>query len=417
MKTYELALKCDRCGKEFSPRTVVTTCPDCGGLLEMQYDIPAMKREIKTIAGNEKLHSMWRYQQFFPYIEPSNIITLGEGCTPLIRSVHLAKKLGTPNLYYKNDTMMPTGSFKDRGFSLAVSYAKELGVKRGFTYSSGNAGSSLSAYASRGNFNALIVVEYIANPVKRALIQLYGAKAAILEYNNFAEISTMLEKAVSQLGLYQFVNFINPIRHEAMKTYAYEIVEDLGRAPDVMIHPVGTGGGIWGTYKGYQELAELGFVDQLPRMMGVQPEAAAHFRVAFDAGLTEAGAYGDCTKTIAQSIASDSPLQGGKRVLKAIYKSGGAALGVTDEEILEAMRDLAQDGIAAEPSSAASVAAFKQAYRKGLIKDDETVVCVITGSGFKQPSAIQQAAGDIEEHVRADVNELAKLLQKAGLAE
>lgn len=412
MASYARVFKCDRCGKEYSLREPLTTCPNCGGLLEVQYDLNAMKQGIKSIGDESGGCSIWRYRQFFPEIKPENIITLGEGCTPLVKSVHLARSLGIENLYYKNDTMMPTGSFKDRGFSLAVSYAKDLGVKRGFTYSSGNAGSSFAAYSYRGEFNALVLVEYIANPVKKAMIQLYGAKTAVLDYDNFAQISTMLEQAVKKLGLYQFVNFINPIRHEAMKTYAYEIVEELGRAPDAMFHPVGTGGGIWGAYKGYQELATLGFSNIIPRMYGVQPSAAAHFKAAFDAGRNTAGAFGDCTKTIAQSIASDSPIQGGERVLKAIYESRGAALGVEDSEILEAMQDLARDGIAAEPSSAASVAAFKQAYRSGQIHSNETVVCVITGSALKQPTAIQQAAGAPTLHVRADVDALAELLEQ-----
>lgn len=415
MIAYATGLKCDSCEAEFSIREPLGTCPECGGLLEVQYDMDAMKNGVKAISGDCKYNSIWRYRQFFPAIEEKNIITLGEGCTPLVKSVHLAKKLGIPNLYYKNDTMMPTGSFKDRGFSLAVSYAKELGVKRGFTYSSGNAGSSFAAYSSRGMLNSLVLVEYIANPIKRAMIQLYGATTVILDYDNFDQISSMLEQAVKKLNLYQFVNFINPIRHEAMKTYAYEIVEELGRVPDAMFHPIGTGGGIWGAYKGYHELAYLGFTASIPRMYGVQPEAAAHFKFAFERGKTEAGPYGDCTKTIAQSIASDSPIQGGRRVLKAIYESGGAALGVEDPEIIEAMRELAKDGIAGEPSSAAAVAGVIQAYKKGLIKSTDTVVCTITGSALKQPSAIELAAVEPRRHIRADVNELSELIEEINM--
>ncbi len=415
MAGYAMGLKCDSCGGEFSLRDPLTTCPNCGGLLEVQYDMAAMRRELKVIGGSPEYDSIWRYRQFFPSVEEQNIVTLGEGRTPLVKSVHLAGKLGIDNLYYKNDTMMPTGSFKDRGFSLAVSYAKELGVRRGFTYSSGNAGASFAAYSSRGMFNALALVEYIANPVKKAMIQLYGAQAAVLDYDNFGQITAILEQAAERLGLYQFVNFINPIRHEAMKTYAYEITEQLGRVPDAMFHPVGTGGGIFGAYKGYCELAHLGFTDQIPRMYGVQPAAAAHFKAAFDAGLPEAAAYGDCTKTIAQSIASDSPIQGGRRVLRAVYQSGGAALGVEDGDILEAMRDLAKDGIAGEPSAAAPVAAFKQAYEKGLVKASDTAVCVITGSAFKQPGAIKEAAGEPVTHIRADIDELEKLIVRLRL--
>ncbi len=410
MKNYAAALLCDDCGREYGLRERLNTCPACGGLLEVQYDMAAMKRDIRRIATDERVHSMWRYRAFFPGMADANVVTLGEGCSPLVKSVHLGPSLGLENIYFKNDTMMPTGSFKDRGFSLAVSYAKEIGVTRGFTYSSGNAGASLSAYASRGGLDVLVCVECVASETKQAMVGLYGARTAVLEFERFAQIETMLARASKELGLYQFVNFINPIRHEAMKTYAYEIVEELGRAPDAMFHPVGTGGGIWGAWKGYRELGALGLSDRLPRMVGVQPAVTAHFREAFAQGRREAGAYGDPAKTIAQSIAADSPIQGGRRVLRAIYDSNGLAMGVAEEEILDAMRDLAREGIAGEPASAASVAALKQARRSGWLKDGETVVCVITGSALKQPSAVMKAAGVPKERLHADYESLRALL-------
>lgn len=415
MKSYASCLVCDACGREFSLREPLTTCPSCGGLLEVQYDTAAMRQGIRSVAANDRLHSIWRYRSFFPEMSDESIVSLGEGCTPLVHSVHLGRKIGIPNLYFKNDTMMPTGSFKDRGFSLAVSYARDLRIERGFTYSSGNAGASFSAYSARSGFRALVCVEYVASDTKKAMIHLYGAQTAVLEFEHFEEISAMLDRASRELGLYQFVNFINPIRHEAMKTYAYEIYEDLGRAPDAMFHPVGTGGGLWGAYKGYKELSMLGMTDRVPRMFAVQPAVTAHFREAYRKGLKEAGPYGDPSKTIAQSIAADSPLQGGRRILKAVYESNGAAMGVTEEEILSAMLDLAHEGIAAEPASAASVAAVKQAAAQGLLSEKDTVVCVITGSGLKQPAAAVRAAGLPKRTIRADFDALAGLLADCGL--
>lgn len=415
METYARCFICDDCKKEYDLRAPLTTCPECGGLLEVRYDLPAMKRGIRKVAGCEKEHSIWRYRQFFPQMEDASIVSLGEGCTPLTRSVHLGPALGLKQLYFKNDTMMPTGSFKDRGFSLAVSYARDLGIQRGFTYSSGNAGASFAAYASRSGFNALVCVEYIANDTKKAMIHIYGAKTAVLEFDCFEQIASMLDKASRHLGLYQFVNFINPIRHEAMKTYAYEIFEDLGRAPDAMFHPVGTGGGLWGAYKGYQELYALGMTDRIPRMYCVQPEATAHFQKAFQKGALTAAPYGDVTRTIAQSIASDSPLKGGRRILRALYDSQGSALGVTEDEILAAMRDLAREGIAAEPSSAASVAAVKRAVAEGTLHSDDTVVCVITGSALKQPDAVLAASGLPTKTIHADYQALKQLLERSGL--
>jgi threonine synthase len=389
----------------------LNTCPDCGGLLEVQYDLAAMKRDLSPgmFAGRDR--SIWRWHEFYPVGDPECVVTLGEGGTPLIKSVHAARELGLANLYFKNDTLMPTGSFKDRGFSLAVSFAKLLGIERGLTYSSGNAGSSFAAYASRAGIHATVLVEYLANPLKQALIAFYGAHTATLYFDSMDEITAMLEQAVKELGLYQFVNFINPVRHEAMKSYAYEIAEAFGWcAPDVMVHPVGTGGGIWGAWKGYRELRELGWIDALPRMAAVQPEATAPIPRAFQAGQREAGRHGDPTKTIAQSIAADSPIQGGERVLKAVYDSGGFASAVSDEDIVEAMKLLGRDGICAEPASAAALAAVKQAVRNGTIGADERVVCIVTGSGLKQAHIIQEAVPAPDLKVQASYADLQRLL-------
>jgi threonine synthase len=354
---------------------------------------------------------MWRWHEFYPLHDSSHIVTLGEGGTPLIKSVYAGPKLGLTQLYFKNDALMPTGSFKDRGFSLAVSFAKEVGVKRGLTYSSGNAGSSFAAYASRAGIDSTVLVEYLANPVKKSMIALYGARTATLYFKTMMEITSMLEQGVRELGLYQFVNFINPVRHEEMKSYAYEISQQLGwKAPDLFVQPVGTGGGIWGAWKGFNELRQLEWIDSVPKMVAVQPDATGPIVRAFKKGLQTAERYGDSSKTIAQSIAGDAPIQGGERVLKAIYDSEGFAELVTDDEILESMLWLGKEGISAEPASAATLAAVKRGVHEGLIRPDERVVCVITGNGLKQPSAIQQAVSGSDLKLNANFQELSQLL-------
>ena len=406
-----VCFECDDCGAEIDLRQPVNLCPHCGGMLEVRYDPEKMKQSADVMRHYQR-GSIWRYRDFFPAVSDGHIVTLGEGGTPLVKSRWLGPSLGIENLYFKNDTLMPTGSFKDRGFSLAVSYASEIGVKRGLTYSSGNAGASFSAYSARAGFPGLVLVEYLASDTKKAMILLYGAKAAILEYENFDQISAMLDGAVQELGCYMFVNFINPVRHEAMKTYAYEIYGELGRVPDYSFHPVGTGGGLWGTWKGYQELAAMGVTDKLPHMVGVQPSAVCWLKQAIDTGAQEGSLYGDSTKTIAQSISGNSPLHGGRRLLSAVRNSGGMAMAVTDEEILEAMRDLGREGIGAEPSSAAGVAAFKQAAKAGKIRSTDTAVCVITGTALKQPAIVQRATNMPQRRVRADVDALRTLLEE-----
>lgn len=409
--SYATSYICDGCSESFDLNRPLNTCPNCEGLLEIQYDLQRMKRELNPAMFENRIPSMWRWHEFYPLKDSSNLVTLGEGGTPLIRSVYAGRQLGLPELYFKNDTLMPTGSFKDRGFSLAVSVAKELGITRGLTYSSGNAGSSFAAYAARAGIDAAVLVEYLANPVKKSMIGLYGANTATLYFESMNDITKMLAEGVKRLGLYQFVNFINPVRHEAMKSYAYEIAQALDwTAPDVMVHPVGTGGGIWGAWKGFGELLELGWIDSAPRMVAVQPDATGPIVRAFRQGSRTAERHGDSTKTIAQSISGDAPIQKGERVLNAVYESGGFAETVTDEEILEAMRWLGSEGISAEPASAASLAAVKKGVEQGRILSSDRVVCIITGTGLKQPAAIQKAVPESELKLNADFQQLSDLL-------
>lgn len=391
----------------------LNTCPACGGLLEVQYDLARLRSTVDRDALGSKLRSIWRWRQMLPLPPEACAFSLGEGGTPLVPSVYAGPRLGLRRLFFKNDTLMPTGSFKDRGFSLAVSFAHHLGLGEGLTYSSGNAGASFAAYAARASMRALVLVEHLANPLKMATIALLGASAAVLDFDSMDEINRMLAEAVQNDGLYQFVNFVNPIRHEAMKTYAYEIAEALDwTAPDIEVHPVGTGGGLWGAWKGYCELQTLGWTTGLPRMVGVQPDTSAHILEAFRKGLPRAGRFGDSTLTIAQSIAADAPIQGGERVLRALYDSDGWAEGVTDAEIIDAMRWLGREGIAAEPAAAASLAAVRKGVDEGLITSDQSVICIVTGSGLKQPSAIQTAVGVPQLRIRANYAELRALLSE-----
>ena len=398
-----------RCGAEVALREQVTLCPKCGGLLEVVYDMRGLRRSAHLFREFRQ-DSIWRWRDFFPAVKDEHIVSLGEGGTPLIKSKYLGPALGIENLYFKNDTLIPTGSFKDRGYSLAVSYAMEIGVKRGITYSSGNAGASFAAYSARAGFPGLVMVEYLASPTKKAMIMLYGAKSAVLHFKDFAQVAKLLEYAVGELGCYAFVNFINPIRHEAMKTYAYEIYSQLRRPPDWSFHGTGTGGGVYGAWKGYRELAEIGVTDRIPRMAAVQPESVAWIKAAIDSGAEEGALFGEVGHTIAQSICGNSPLQGGKRLLRCIRESGGLAMAVTDDEILEAMQDLGHEGIAAEPSSAATVAACKQAVKAGRIHAHETVVCTITGTAFKQPSVVERLVSAPQHTLEATNEDLRKLL-------
>jgi threonine synthase len=384
-------LTCDDCGRSHPLDRAVTLCSDCGGLLEYRYDL-AKAGDIAAYAASNRALGMWRWRALLPPVADDALTTLGEGDTPLISAGRLGEQLGLPHLWFKNDAMMPTGSFKDRGFALAISVARTHGLTSGFTYSSGNAGASFAAYAARAGMQATVFVEAAANETKVATICLYGARVYRLHYETSAQIFDALDQ-LARAGHYSFVNFINPVRHEAMKTYAYEICERLNwKAPDVMVHPVGTGGGLYGAWKGFQELRKLGLIDRLPRMIGVQPAVCAPLVDAIANNRDSAIRTGDASLTMAQSMAGDSMIHGARRILRAIRESNGTAIAATEAQIAEAIAQLATTGIAAEPSAAAPLVAIHSARAQGLIDADETVVAVVTGSALKQPGVVQQIA-------------------------
>jgi threonine synthase len=408
-ETAAVGLRCDDCGCEADLDHPVTLCVRCGGLLEYEYDLNRID-DLAGYAAARRGSGMWRWRPLLPLPAAAAEVSLGEGDSPLIEAHALAARLGLRGLRLKNDAMMPTGSFKDRGFALAVSVAVAHRLTAGFTYSSGNAGASFAAYAARAGLRATVFVEAAANETKVATISLYGAAVYRLHYDSSAEIFAALDE-LARHGAYSFVNFINPVRHEAMKTYAYEVCEQLDwQVPDVMVHPVGTGGGLWGAWKGFGELRALGLIDRLPRMIGVQPAVCAPLVDAFEHNRTETGTVGDATRTCAQSIAGDSMIHGGRRLLRALRESGGAAIAVSEDEITNAVRDLGAAGIAAEPSAAAPVAALATARDRGLVGADETVVAVITGTALKQPEAVRRIALARRGDVRADPGEWLRLL-------
>lgn len=398
-------LHCDDQGHALPLDEPATVCPVCGSLLEIAYDLDRAPADLFQRAVRDRSLGIWRWRALLPLPDDAAAVTLGEGDTPLLPAPDLARRLGLGRLWLKNDALMPTGSFKDRGFALAVSVARHYGLTRGFTYSSGNAGASFAAYAAKAGMRATVFVESAANEAKVAAISLYGARVYRLHYDSSVQIFATLDELARQ-GEYSFVNFVNPVRHEAMKTYAYEIVEQLGGVvPDVMVHPVGTGGGLWGAWKGFRELRDLGVVDRVPRMIGVQPAVCAPLVEAFDNGRDSSRTVGDAQATIAQSIAGDSMIHGGRRLLRALRDSHGGAVGVTEDDIGEAMRLLGREAVAAEPSAAASLAGLLGAREAGLIDPSESVVAVVTGSALKQPGALTSVAPQPWGDVPADVGQ------------
>jgi threonine synthase len=338
--------------------------------------------------------SIWRWFDFFPVADRSSIVSLGEGDTPLIHARRLGERIGIAGLYLKNDTVLPTGSLKDRSNSVGLSVARELEFKTAAVMSTGNAAASVAAYAAAAGLKSIVMVPAGTAPSK--IIQARACAAAVIviagDFDN--EVAKLYKAAVQEFGWYDCLSS-NPYRDEGKKSYAYELVDDFdGRVPDWVIHPTAGGTGIYAMWKGFKELLSLGWIECAPKLAAAQSEAAAPIVAAFEKGAADVAPV-VARETVAESIQVGNPAALGWRALAALRESNGTAAALSDEEILEAQAltgSLA--GIFAEPAAAASVAAARKLRAAGVIGRDEIVVCNLTGHGLKQPEAICCAEED-----------------------
>lgn len=335
---------------------------------------------------------VWRgvieaYREFLPVSDSTPVITLNEGNTPLIRASRLREAIGAPiELYLKYEGANPTGSFKDRGMTVAVSKAVEEGARAVMCASTGNTSASAAAYAARAGITAAVLIPKGAIAMgKLAQALIHGAKVIAIE-GNFDDALNLVRSITSRYPI-TLVNSINPYRIEGQKTGAFEICDQLGRAPDYHAIPVGNAGNITAYWKGYKEYKAAGRIDSLPRMIGFQAEGAAP--------IVRGHPIRD-PQTIATAIKIGNPASW-KYAEAARDESGGLIDTVSDYEILQAYRMLASlEGVFVEPASAASVAGVIKLARRGFFKRGDTVVCVLTGHGLKDPDrAIASAAEPI----------------------
>jgi len=335
-----------------------------------------------------KDHSIWRWFDFFPVVDRSSIVSLGEGSTPLIHAARLSEKLGIKNLYLKNDTVLPTGSLKDRSNSVGISVARELGFTTAAVMSTGNAAASVAAYSAAAGIKSVVMVPAGTALSKIIQARAYGATVVVIDGNFDYEVAKLYKAAVEEFGWYDCLSS-NPYRDEGKKSYAYEMVDQLdGRIPDWVIHPTAGGTGIYAMWKGYQEFLSLGWIERAPKLVAAQSEAAAPIVAAFEKRLADIEPI-VARETVAESIQVGNPVSLGWRALAAIRESGGTAAAVSDEEILEAEGLLGRlVGIFAEPAAAVSVAVAKKLRDAGVIRPEDLVVCNLTGHGLKQPEAI-----------------------------
>lgn len=319
---------------------------------------------------------IYKYREFLPIRENTPIVTLYEGNTPLIHASNLAKAIGFKGeIYLKYEGLNPTGSFKDRGMTVAISKAVEEGKKAVICASTGNTSASAAAYAAKAGLKAYVLLPKGAVALgKLSQAVIYGAKVIAIK-GNFDDALYIVRK-IGELLPVEIVNSVNPYRIEGQKTGAFEICDALGRAPDYHFIPVGNAGNITAYWKGYKEYYQAGKINNLPKMMGWQAEGAAPIVKGYPIKNPQ---------TIATAIRIGNPYSW-QSALQAMQESGGLIDAVSDEEILHAYKLIAStEGIFCEPASAASVAGLIKLNREGYFKGGELVTCVLTGNGLKDP--------------------------------
>jgi len=340
-----------------------------------------------------------RYREFLPITPKTPIITLGEGYTPLVRSRKLEAEVGCGELYFKLEGCNPTGSFKDRGMVVAVAKAVEGGSKAIMCASTGNTSASAAAFGARFGLTTIVIVPKAGIALgKLAQAIIYGARIIAID-GNFDQ-ALKLVRTLTQKHSITVVNSINPHRIEGQKTAAFEIIDDLGDAPDYLFIPVGNAGNITAYWKGFVEYHRTGQAKSTPRMMGFEAEEAAPI---------VQGRVIEEPKTVASAIRIGNPASW-KGALAARDDSGGLIDSISDDEILSAYKLLAaEEGIFGEPASAASVAGLMKVSRQGISLKNEKVVCIITGAGLKDPdTAVKCAEPPVE--LPADITAIERAL-------
>ncbi len=392
--SYVECLVCKECGQTYEAKAL-HVCEFCFGPLEVRYDYDAIAANISRESIARGPLSIWRYRDLLP-VEGDQYVSLGAGFTPLVRAERLGNALGLSDLWIKNDTLNPTGSFKDRVVSVALSRARELGLKVAACASTGNLANSVAAHAAWANMESYVFIPANLERAKITTTAVYGGKLVAID-GNYDDVNRLCAEIASEEPDWAFVNVnVRTYYGEGSKTLAFEVAEQLGwQAPDHVVVPVASGSQLTKIYKGFGELYRVGLLDKEPkvRISGAQAAGCSPVATAFAAGVDVIRPVKP--DTIAKSLAIGNPADG-YYALDIVRRTGGSFGSVTDEEILDGIRLLAQtEGIFAETAGGVTIATLAKLAREGVIGKDEKTVAYVTGNGLKTVEAMRGAGPTI----------------------
>lgn len=384
-------LRCSRC-RAIRPVDAPQNLCTCGSPLLACYDLGLAAGRMTRKAVAQRGPGLWRYAEVMPG-EPETAVTLGEGSTPLLHARRLGEALGCPQLYIKDESPNPTGTFKARGLAVAVTRARELGLRKLAIPTAGNAGSALAAYASCAGLEAYVLMPKDAPAANQLECRLYGAHLILVD-GLIGDCARQLADRKEKEGWFEVTTLKEPYRVEGKKTLGYEIFEQLGgRLPGAILYPTGGGVGLLGMWKALAEMEELGWHGpERPKMIAVQPAGCAPIVKAFEARATVSEPWPNA-RTVAAGLRVPKAL-GDFLILDALYQSKGTAVAVEDEELLAAVREMAErEGILACPEGAATLPGLRKLLASGFLRREESIVLCNTGTGLKYLDVVGQFIG------------------------
>ena len=378
-------IECTSCKKIFSKNKILKLCtePECGKVLFPKYDLNQKKSKECIDDLKNRKPNMWRYKEFLPVNYEENIVSLGEGFTPILEAKNLKNQLGIKKLLIKDESLNPTASFKARGLSAAVSKAKELGIKKFSIPTAGNAGGALSAYAAKAGLESYVFMPNDAPLANKIEVQYFGAKLELIDgYINDAGKKSI--EISSELNLFDVSTLKEPYRVEGKKTMGYEIAEQLNwDLPDNIIYPTGGGTGIIGIWKAFKELSEIGMINsKLPKMICVQADGCSPVVDAYLDGKKNAELFNN-PKTIAAGMRVPIAV-GDYLIIDSVLESKGTALKINDKEMISGVNKMSSmEGIFCAPEGGSILSATIKLIDSNFIKPNESVLLLNTGSGYK----------------------------------